>query len=126
MWLWIFMLILVLLIPLSVIGFGHYFSRSAPKEINMAFGYRTRMSMKNKETWEFAHHHCGKIWTIVGWILLLVSCITMLFALGKDGNIISTYSAVLCCVQLIPLISSIIATEAALKKTFDKNGNRIA
>ena len=126
MWLWIFMLILVLLIPLSVIGFGHYFSRNAPKEINMAFGYRTRMSMKNKETWEFAHHHCGKIWTIMGWILLLVSCITMLFALGKDENIISTYSAVLCCVQLIPLISSIIATEVALKKTFDKNGNRIA
>ena len=87
MWLWIFMLILVLLIPLSVIGFGHYFSRNAPKEINMAFGYRTRMSMKNKETWEFAHHHCGKIWTIVGWILLLVSCITMLFALDIYGHL---------------------------------------
>jgi len=44
---WIFMCVTVLLIPFLMISFGGLFSRSAPKEINSAFGYRTSMSMKN-------------------------------------------------------------------------------
>ena len=52
---WIFMLIMDLLLPFTMIGFGRYFTKKAPKEINSVFGYRTSMSMKNKDTWEFAH-----------------------------------------------------------------------
>ena len=37
---WIFMLIMELLIPLTMIGFGKDFSNQAPKEINSAFGCR--------------------------------------------------------------------------------------
>ena len=40
---WIFMCVTVLLIPFLMISFGGLFSRSAPKEINSAFGYRTSM-----------------------------------------------------------------------------------
>ena len=47
---WIFMLIMDLLIPVTMIGFGSYFMKNAPKEINAVFGYRTSMSMKNKDT----------------------------------------------------------------------------
>ena len=56
---WIFMLIMDLLLPFTMIGFGRYFMKKAPKEINSVFGYRTSMSMKNKDTWEFAHKYCG-------------------------------------------------------------------
>ena len=59
---WIFMLIMDLLLPFTMIGFGRYFMKKAPKEINSVFGYRTSMSMKNKDTWEFAHKYCGKVW----------------------------------------------------------------
>ena len=58
---WIFMLIMVLLIPLMMIGFGRLFLKKAPGTINAAFGYRTSMSMKNKDTWEFAHRYCGRL-----------------------------------------------------------------
>lgn len=37
---WIFMLIMELLMPLTIIGFGKYFSNQTPKEINSAFGCR--------------------------------------------------------------------------------------
>ena len=123
--LWGYMLISVLLIPLSMIGFGYYFAKRPPKKITMVFGYRTAMSMKNKETWDFAHRYCGKIWIVVGWILLPISCIAMLYVFGKNEEIIGTYGAMICCVQVIPVIGSIILTEVALKKTFDKSGNRI-
>ena len=59
---WIFMLIMDLLLPFTMIGFGRYFMKKAPKEINSVFGYRTSMSMKNKDTWEFAHKYCGNTW----------------------------------------------------------------
>ena len=121
---WIFMLIANLLIPLSMIGLGNYFAKRAPKEINMVFGYRTAMSTKNKETWEFAHHHCGKIWLSIGWILLPASFAAMMFVIGKDEGFLGIYGAVVCGVQLVALIGSIIPTEMALKRTFDKNGDR--
>lgn len=47
---WIFMTIMNLLIPLTMILFGIYFIKKSPKEINTTFGYRTSMSMKNKDT----------------------------------------------------------------------------
>ncbi len=62
------------------------FSRSAPKEINSAFGYRTSMSMKNADTWQFAHHYFGKIWRTLGWILIIPSVIPMLFVIGKGND----------------------------------------
>ena len=107
---WIFMCVTVLLIPFLMISFGGLFSRSAPKEINSAFGYRTSMSMKNADTWQFAHHYFGKIWRTLGWILIIPSVIPMLFVIGKGND---------------PLILPIFFTEKALRAHFDRNGNRI-
>lgn len=81
---WIFMLIMDLLIPGIMIGFGSYFAENAPENINLLFGYRTPRSMKNRNTWEFAHHYFGKLWRVTGWILFPVSIAVMLLCLGKD------------------------------------------
>ena len=51
---WIFMLIMDLLIPFTMIGFGKMFLKKAPDQINYVFGYRTSMSMKNQDTWVIA------------------------------------------------------------------------
>ena len=37
---WVFMLIVDIIVPLTMIGFGRYFTKSAPKDINSLFGYR--------------------------------------------------------------------------------------
>lgn len=121
---WIYMLIMVLLIPIIMLGVGKYFIKKAPKEINYIFGYRTSMSMKNKETWEFAHNYCGKLWFKYGLVLLPLTVILMLFAIGKNEDVIGTLGGIICVVQLIPLFVSIVFTERALKKSFDENGNK--
>ena len=121
---WIFMMVMDLLIPLTMIGFGKYFSERAPKEINEGFGYRTSMSMKNKDTWEFAHHYCGKLWLVIGYMILVISVMTMFFVIGKGKNVIGILGGILCGVQLVFLIGSIFPTERALKKNFDEYGNR--
>lgn len=122
---WIFMVVMDLLIPLTMIGFGRYFLKSAPKEVNAIFGYRTTMSMKNRDTWEFAHRYCGKIWYCTGIIMLPLTVLSMLFVLGKSTDTIGWLGSVICFIQMIPLIGSIFPTEKALKKTFDRNGNRL-
>ena len=113
---WIFMLIMDLLLPFTMIGFGRYFMKKAPKEINSVFGYRTSMSMKNKDTWEFAHKYCGKVWYVCGMVMLPITVIFMLLVIGKNEDCVGSIGGIICAVQLIPLIGSILPTEIALKR----------
>ncbi|MGX7108662.1 SdpI family protein [Facklamia miroungae] len=53
--------------------------RKLPNKINSLYGYRTKMSMKNKETWQFAHQHSGNVWIKFGLILLLLIIMVMAF-----------------------------------------------
>ncbi len=121
---WIFMLIMVLLIPLMMIGFGRLFLKKAPGSINVVFGYRTSMSMKNKDTWEFAHKYCGRLWFYGGLVLLPLSVIPLLFVFHKGSDVVGNVGAVIEFIQLVPLIGSIIPTEMALRKNFDRDGVR--
>lgn len=121
---WIFMLSMALLLPISMIVIGRSFCKNAPKKINPIYGYRTTRSMKNEETWKFAHNYCGRIWRIAGFILLPISVVIMLFVYGKDEDTVGLYGAYVCMLQIVPMIASIIPTEMALKRNFDENGDR--
>ena len=119
---WIFMLLMDLLTPLTMIGFGRLFLTKPPEKINAVFGYRTTMSMKNKDTWEFAHKFCGRLWFRWGLALLPIAVIPLLFVLGSSIDTIGTVGGIGCMLELVLLAGSILSTEDALKKTFDPNG----
>lgn len=121
---WIFMFCCNLLIPLVMIWFGRSFEQTAPKEINSICGYRTTRSMKNRDTWEFAHKYCGAVWKWIGTVMLPVSVLVSFLSLGRDADGVGTVGGLLCVVQLVFLVGSIIPTELALKKEFDEQGNR--
>lgn len=123
--LWICMLAVDLLIPLTMIGFGKLCSKKPPKNINHVFGYRTNMSMKNKDTWKFAHEFVGRLWFKLGLILLPLSIIPLIFVFNKDFNEIQGVGLIVCVIQVVVLVGTIIPTESSLKKTFDQNGKRI-
>lgn len=122
---WIFMLLSDAIIPGIMIGFGWWFGAHPPKKINYFCGYRTKMAMKNQDTWDFAHRKSGEIWFRWGrWTLLTL--IPMLFALGKSPDVIGTVSLSVMLVQLVPLLGSIWPVEKALRETFDRDGRRKA
>ena len=77
--------------------------------------------MKNKETWEFAHKYCGKIWYVCGLILLPLSALIMLFVYGKDEDTVGNVGGILTVIQLGFLVGAIFPTERALKKNFDED-----
>lgn len=121
---WIFMFIMDLLIPISMIGFGTVFIKHPPTDINDFYGYRTSMSSLNKDTWLFAHQYFGRIWRKSGYITLFLTIVVFLFLFGKDTKTVSIYGGIFCAVQMIPLLFAIIPTERELRKHFTKDGRR--
>ena len=120
--LWLF----ALLIPAIMIFFGAFYSRFEPGEINSVIGYRTKRSMKNRDTWEFAHKCFAKYWLWVGTIMLPLSAIPMFFMANASMDVIGIALVVAMTLQLIPLMCCIPYTEARLKRAFDENGMRRA
>ena len=123
---WIFMLVMNLLTPLVMIIFGRVFEKKPPK-IGMskfAFGYRTIMSMRNAETWEYAHRFFGKLWFRFGIALGVISIIALFFVIGKDKDTVGFAGMIICYVQIVGMLLPCIPTELALRKNFDKNGKR--
>jgi len=84
------------------------------------------MSMKNKDTWDFAHKCIGKLWFYLGLLLIPITVIPMLFVLGGTEDVAGTMGCIICVIALIILIVPIFPTERALKMNFDKDGNRKA
>ena len=123
---WIFVMAMDLLFPAIMIVMGRYFMKTSPKEINYIFGYRTNMSMKNKDTWDFAHKYIGKLWFYLGLLLIPITVIPMLFVLGGTEDVVGTMGCIICVIALIILIVPIFPTERALKMNFDKDSNRKA
>ena len=122
---WIYMFILNLLLPITMILFGRAFFKKAPKDINSLFGYRTCMSMKNRETWEFSHRYCGRVWLIGGVAFLPIAIAVMIAFIGRDTTTVGYVGAAIMICPLIFMILSVILTEKALKKKFDQNGKII-
>lgn len=118
------MFIFNLLIPVLMIIIGKMMYKHTPKTINGVYGYRTSMSMKNEDTWKFAHDYCGRLWYKIGLIMLIPSVLVQLPFVKSSTDTIGIMTVVLETVQICVMIASIFPTEKALRKTFDKYGNR--
>ena len=56
---WIFIFVCSMLMPVLMIIFGQLFQKRPPGQINSVYGYRTKMSMLNMDTWDYAHRYFG-------------------------------------------------------------------
>ena len=124
MFFWTFMLVCDLLVPITMILFGWIFIHRPPKKINSIYGYRTSRSMKNQDTWEFAHYYCGKLWGILGTIMFVITIVFQIFVLGKEQECVGALGLLFVFIQMSVLILTVIPVQRALKHTFDENGNR--
>lgn len=124
MWSWWFIFACDLLIPVMMLGFGKIMRKHAPKDINYIFGYRTTRSMKNDDTWKFAHEYCGRLWCKIGIIILIPTVIVHIPFYNSNENTIGMVATIVMTIQVIVLIASIFPTEIALKKNFNDDGTR--
>ncbi len=124
MWFWWFMLVCDLLVPILMIVAGNRMWKHSPKTINGVMGYRTARSMKNMDTWRFAHDYCGRLWWKIGWIMLIPSMVVHFPFYHGSETAVGTVGAILCTIQCAVLIFSVFPTERALKRTFTEEGIR--
>lgn len=124
MWFWWFMFFCNLLIPGLMILTGRMMWKHCPKKINGLLGYRTTRSMKNMDTWKFAHEYCGRLWWRIGWIMMIPTILVQLPFIRSADDVIGIAGGIICTVQCIVLVVAIFPTEKALKKTFKEDGIR--
>ena len=116
------MLLVMLITPLTMVGFGLVFLKNPPKNINSFYGYRTKRSMKNQDTWDFAHHVCGKIWLVCGLVSLPFSLVPVWLAVDKSKDVVSLTGLIVLGLQVVLLLVSLTPVERALKNHFDESG----
>lgn len=88
----------------------HYFP---PKKINYLYGYRTNLSMKNQEIWDFSQKYSSLKMLQSGLFLLASSFLGTVFQLEENQQLLfGIILSVAACVYLL------FTTEKAIKKNF--------
>ena len=121
---WWIILLCDLLVPTIMLVGGLIMVKHCPKRINGWLGYRTTRSMKNMDTWKFAHEYCGRLWWKVGLLSFILTVLVHLPFYGSNEDTIGTVSLVVVLVQVIVLLVPVFPTESALQKTFNDDGTR--
>lgn len=116
-WFPAYLLATSLLMPAMQLFFGWIMSRY-PGDVNGVFGYRTRRSSKNRNTWVFANRLAGKIWVRQGLVALPASLVACLIFWG----VLEWASLFILGAQLVLLISVIPIVERQLGRRFDGRG----
>lgn len=96
---------------------GLVFKILPPTKINIIYGYRTKLSMKNQDTWDEANKYSANSFIIFGCTYLALGFI--LSQLIKDVN--DNFQIV---IFLIGAVIMILVDEFHLRKTFTKDGIR--
>ena len=115
---WLFFTAMDLLIPGIMVGIGARFLKHPPRTVNAWYGYRTARSMKNQETWDFAHETCEKLWVRLGKLSFLPALLAAALTFGCGIETVSVVSVVVVTIQTLALIGSIFPVERALKRKF--------
>ena len=120
---WIFMFIITLLIPAALLLTWYLCPKF--KTIHKASGYRTKRSMKNQDTWNFAQKYCARMSLYMFFPSLTLAIVIMPTVISKSIDRIGWIGLGITIIQMTSFIVIIISTEKALKNTFDESGNRV-
>lgn len=101
---------------------GYLLWRHTPKNINCFYGYRTSRSMKNADTWNFANKHCGKLWLVIGSILLPISTFVHIPFFKSPDDVVGILCIILLTIQLFVMLLTIPFTEKALRNRYHEDG----
>tara|TARA_B110000003_G_scaffold271561_1_gene305949 strand:+ start:387 stop:737 length:351 start_codon:yes stop_codon:yes gene_type:complete len=88
-----------------------------PKKINYFYGYRTRRSMQNNETWSFANKYAAKL--LINFSIYSLFIPPLLYFLYPEYNSIITI-----IVHTTLTLSVIYFTEIQLKRKFKEKKNQ--
>ena len=113
-----------LIIPAVMLFGGHMMKTCPPRSISRWVGFRTALSMKNADTWAFAHACCGRVWWKAGWISLALSVLVQLPFAKASEETLETLALVMVLAQSFMLLGTVVYVQRELKLMFDERGRR--
>ena len=117
-----FCFVLLLAVPVAMFVVGIRWRKHPPAFRSGGLVYRTEITEKSPEVWEFAHIHCGKLWSRFGGIFAVISAALMIWLPGSYEK----FFLWILGAQMLVMCVTILIIELFLKNLFDENGNRIA
>lgn len=105
----------IFLVPNLIIIIGLLLFKYPPKKINIFFGYRTNRSMKNKKNWDYANKCCGKLWIILGLIMILMCFFILIIFKLKSIIITETIASIIILFEVLVIIIPIFIIENKIK-----------
>ena len=116
--------ICTIVVPVIILIIGILFSKFKVKDINALMGYRTPMSTKNQDTWDFANSYFPKVWIVMSLGMLVITLLCWIILIKQSIMVAEKAATAITLIQTAFLLLSIIPCEIALKKNFDNDGNR--
>lgn len=117
---WIFMAAVGMMTPLLMILVGYWLVRHPPRTINAVYGYRTAMSRRNQQTWDFAQSCCGRLWWKIGWGMGILTAPVALSVRGRGDDVVGAALGIWEVLQCVALVLTVPVVERALKKNFGR------
>lgn len=119
---WIFMFIMTLLVPLSLILVWCV----CPKvqNVNSIIGYRTSRSMRNQSTWDYAQKTCARYSLKMFLPTTILAIVIMPLCINMDLDAIGWIGLGITIAQLLSYIVIIYLTEKELKNEFDTGSKK--
>jgi len=97
---------------LSFLIAGFVMTKYPPGSINQLYGYRTKASMKNQESWDFAQKRSAHDLKLFGFGMMIFSLGGMFLPFGKWGWVFALVT------MIIFIAIMFFTTENALKSNF--------
>lgn len=116
--------IAVLLAPLVILGLGLLYFLTPPKEANHSFGYRFYWGMSSVECWRFTQKLAGAVWSVLGFVMLLVMALLCSSFKGMEAMPMVERAVKFLFWELAIIAVSCIAIDVTVMVFFDSKGNR--
>lgn len=116
--------IAVLLAPLVILALGLLYFLTPPKEANHSFGYRFYWGMSSVECWRFTQKLAGAVWSVLGFVMLLVMALLCSSFKGMEAMPMVERAVKFLFWELVIIAVSCVAIDVAVMVFFDSKGNR--
>lgn len=114
----------VLLAPLVILALGLLYFLTPPKEANHSFGYRFYWGMSSVESWRFTQKLAGAVWSVLGFIMLLVMALLCSSFKGMEAMPMVEKAVRYLFWELIIIAISCVAIDVTVMILFDSKGVR--
>ncbi|MBQ6889975.1 MAG: SdpI family protein [Oscillospiraceae bacterium] len=114
----------VLLAPLVILALGLLYFLTPAKEANHHFGYRFYWGMSSIDCWRFTQKLAGAVWSILGFVMLLVMALLCSSFKGMEAMAMVERAVKYLFAELIIIAVSCIAIDVVVMVFYDSKGVR--